>query len=75
MELGDKMIFIFLDFLVLLFFFILRLISLVDDSLLFTRSGSKLDKYINKNSQLKSTNSFAPSEYNFKILFSGESTP
>jgi len=64
------MILLVLDFLFLFSYFILKLISLVDDSFLFTRSGSKLDKYINRNSQLKSTSNFVPSKYNFKTPFS-----
>lgn len=69
-DLGDKMIFLFLDFLFLLSFSILKLVSLVDNSLLFTQSGSKLNKYINRRNQLKSTCNFEIAENKFKILFS-----
>ena len=70
MNLGDRMIFLFLDFLFLFSFFILKLISLVDSTLLFTQSGSKLNKYINRCNQPKLTRNFETAKNKFKILFS-----
>lgn len=64
------MIFLFLDFLFLLSFFILKLVSLVDNTLLFTQSGSKLDKYINRGNQQKLTCNFGITENKLKILYS-----
>lgn len=66
--LGERMIIIFIEFLILLFFFVYKLISLVDSRFIFSENGSKLNRYINKSNQIKSTYSFDNAKNNFKIL-------
>ena len=67
---GEQMIIIFIEFLFLLFFFIYKLIFLVDSKFIFSENGSKLNRYINKSNLLKSAYNFDSAKNSFKILFS-----
>lgn len=68
--LGEQMIIIFIEFLILLFFFVYKLIFLVDSKFIFSENGSKLNRYINKSNLPKSAYSFVDAKNNFKILYS-----
>lgn len=62
--------FIILDYFFLILFSLYKLISLVDNCFIFSNSGSRLSKYIDKNDQQKLTCNFDIAQSNFKFIYS-----
>ena len=65
---GDLMSLIILDFFILILYFLIKLISLVDSSILYSGNGEKLNKYIYKNEQLKLTSNFSNTHDKFNFF-------